>query len=164
MDSQPYQAPLRCVAYALKMPFKEELEQLQQQDIMTPVGVDETAEWYNSFILVLKPNGKSRLCLDPLGLNQTLITLVHRGPTLNDISPKLNNAIYLSPVDVSSNYHNLKLDKGSSYLTTFAYQFGRYRYKRLLFGAAPTEDMFQRKIVVFFFKIYQRYLVLQMTF
>ena len=29
-DSKPYQASLRCVAYALQKPFKEELEQLQQ--------------------------------------------------------------------------------------------------------------------------------------
>ena len=34
----------------------------------------------------------------------------------------------------------------SSYLTTFACQFGRYRYKRLPFGAAPTGGMSQDKI------------------
>ena len=45
-----------------------------------------------------------------------------------------------------SGHHNLKLDDRSSYLTTFACQFGRYRYKRLPFGAAPAGDMFQHKI------------------
>ena len=29
-NSKPYQVPLRCVAYVLKKPFKEELEQIQQ--------------------------------------------------------------------------------------------------------------------------------------
>ena len=43
-------------------------------------------------------------------------------------------------------YHNLKLDKQSSYLATFACPFGRYRYKQLLFGAALAGDMFQCKI------------------
>ena len=47
---------------------------------------------------------------------------------------------------MSSGYHNLNLYEKSSYLTTFACQFGRYRYKRLPFGAAPAGDMFQRKI------------------
>ena len=37
---------------------------------------------------------------------------------------------YLSIIDGSSGYHNLKLDE-KSYLTTFACQFGRYRYKQL---------------------------------
>ena len=67
-------------------------------------------------------------------------------PTLNNILPKLYNAQDLSLIDVSSGYHNIKLDRKSSYLTTFACQFGRCRYKRLLFGAAPAGDIFQRKI------------------
>ena len=41
---------------------------------------------------------------------------------------------------------NLKLDKQSSYLTTFACLFGRYRYKHLPFRAVPVGDMFQHKI------------------
>ena len=56
------------------------------------LGIAETAEWYNSFVLVLKLNGRVRLCLDPVRLNQALIRLDHRGPTFNDILPKLNNA------------------------------------------------------------------------
>ena len=64
----------------------------------------------------------------------------------NDIFPKLNNVKYLSLIDANSGYYSPKLDERSSYLTTFAGQFGRYKYKRLPFGAAPTGDMFQHKI------------------
>ena len=145
-DSKPYQVSPKHVAYALQKLFKEELEILQQQDIIIPLGVDEMAEWCNSFVFIPKLNGKVRLCLDPAKLNQVLIRPVHRGPTLNNIFPKLNNVKYLSLIDVSSGYHNLKLDERSSYLSTFACQFGRYRYKRLPFGAAPTGDIFQQKI------------------
>ena len=113
---------------------------------MAPLGVAETVEWYNSFVLVPKVNGKVRLCLDLARLNQVLIRPVHRGPTLNDIFPKLNNVKYLSLIDASSGYQNIKLYHRSSYLTTFMCQFGRYRCKRLQFGAAPTGDMFQHKI------------------
>ena len=78
------------------------------------------------------------------GQIEALIRLVYRGPRLNDILPELTNAQYLSLIDVSFAYHNLKLDENSSYLTTVACQFGRYRYKRLSFGAAHAGDMFQR--------------------
>ena len=115
-------------------------------DIITPLGIDETMEWCNSFVLVPKANGKVRLCLDPARLNQALIRPVHRSPTLNNILPKLNNVQYMSIIDASSGYHNLKLDKQSSYLTTFSCPFGRYRYKWLPFGAVPAGDMFQWKI------------------
>ena len=41
-ESKPYQAAPRHIAYALQKPFKDELERLQQQDIITPLGIDET--------------------------------------------------------------------------------------------------------------------------
>ena len=93
-------------------------------------------------MLIPKANGKVRLCLDPAWLNQALIRPVHRGLTLNDILPRLNNIQYMSIIDASSGYHNLKLDKQSSYLTTFSYPFGRYQYKHLPFRAVSAGDMF----------------------
>ena len=96
-------------------------------DIITPLGVDETVEWCNSFVLVPKANGKVRLCLDPVRLNQALIRPVHRGPTLNNILPRFNNVKYMSIIDANLGYHNLKLDKKSSYLTTFTCPFGWYQ-------------------------------------
>ena len=64
-DSKPYQVPPGHVVYMLQKPFKEELEHLQKIDIITPLWVDEMAEWCNSFVLVPKANSKVRLCLDP---------------------------------------------------------------------------------------------------
>ena len=52
----------------------------------------------------------------------------------------------MSIIDASSGYHNLKLDKQLTYLTTSACQFGMYRYKHLPFEAAPAGNMFQCKI------------------
>ena len=98
-------------------------------DIITPLGADEMAEWCNSFVLVPKANGEVRLCLGPAQLNQALIRPIQKGPTSDDILPKLNNVRYLSIIDASSGSHNQKLDEKSSYLTTFTCQFGRYKYK-----------------------------------
>ena len=53
-DSKPYQAPLRHVLYMLQKLFKEEMDQLQKMDIITPLGVDKTVEWCNNFVLVQK--------------------------------------------------------------------------------------------------------------
>ena len=76
-------------------------------DIITPLGVDEMAEWCNSFVLVPKANGKVRQCLDPVQLNQALIRPIHMALTLNDILPRLNNIQYMSIIDASSGYHIL---------------------------------------------------------
>ena len=52
----------------------------------------------------------------------------------------------MSIFDVSSGYHNIRLDTQLSYLTTFACPSGRYQYKHLPFGAVLVGDMFQCKI------------------
>ena len=43
-DSKQYQVPPRHMGYGLQKPFKEELEKLQRQDIITALGMDETVE------------------------------------------------------------------------------------------------------------------------
>ena len=160
-DSKPYQETPRHVAYMLQKPFKEELERLHQQDIITPVGIDEMVEWCNSFVLILKPNGKVRLCVDLAKLNQALIRPVQRGHTLSDIFQKLNNVKYPSLIDVSSGYHNLKLDETSAYLTTFTCQFDRYSYKRLHLEQHPQVICFNG-IWMKFSKMYLMYWALQL--
>ena len=45
------------------------------KQIIVSLRVDETSEWCNSFVVVLKPKGKVRICLDPTktkpGINHT---------------------------------------------------------------------------------------------
>ena len=74
-----YRALPRRVAYVPEGLLKEELEMLQRQQIIVPLGVDETSKWYNTFILVPKANGKVRLCLDLARLNKAQIRPMHRG-------------------------------------------------------------------------------------
>ena len=94
--------------------------------MIVPLGLDETSKCCNVFVLEPKANGKGRLFIDPARLNKALIRPVHRGPMLNHILPRLAGVKYLMLGDVSSGYHNLKLDDKSSYLTAFSCLFGRY--------------------------------------
>ena len=68
-------------------------------DIITPLGVDGMVQWCNSFVLLPKANGKVRLYLDLAWLNQALIRLIHRGPIINNILPRLNNVKYMSIIN-----------------------------------------------------------------
>ena len=143
--TKPYQVLPRHVAYALQELFPKRIR-LQEQHIIVSVGVKEKAKWCSSFIIEPKPNGTVNLFLDPASLIQALIRPIHRGPTVNDIFPKVINMYYLTLIDASSGYHNLILDKKTSYLTTFSFQFSRSRFMRLPFGIVPAGDMFQSKI------------------
>ena len=75
--------------------------------------MDEMSEWCNSLVLVSKANGKVWLCLDSARFNKVLIRLGHRGPTLNDILPRLTGVKYLTLINASMGYHNLKVNEQS---------------------------------------------------
>ena len=77
-------------------------------------------------MLVPKANGKVRLCLDPAWI-KVLIWQIHRGPTLNDILPRLAGVKYLTLICVNSGYHNLKLDEQLSHLKISSCPGGRNR-------------------------------------
>ena len=67
-------------------------------------------------MLIPEANGKVGLCLHPGRLNKMLIRPVHRGQMLNFNLPRLVGVKFLTVIDVSSGYHDLKLDDKSSYL------------------------------------------------
>ena len=103
-DSKPYQAPKVCSLCNAKT-FQRGV-----RTIPTIRHHNTTRHWSDSrmvqqFVLVPISNAKLRLCLVPARLKQALKRLVHRGPTLNDISPKLNNVQYLSLINACSGYH-----------------------------------------------------------
>ena len=48
----------RRVAYILKETLKKELKIQQKPEIIVPLDIDETSEWYNKFVPVPRANGK----------------------------------------------------------------------------------------------------------
>ena len=61
----PVILPVRKVPLAVK-----EIERLVAQEILKPV--DTPTDWVSSMVVVMKSNGKIRLCIDPKPLNQAL--------------------------------------------------------------------------------------------
>ena len=78
-NMKPHWMSCMCITYALQEPFKKELERLQEHKIEAPLGMDETGQWCNNFVIVPKPNGTVHSWLDPMQLNQILPRPMHRG-------------------------------------------------------------------------------------
>ena len=115
--SCPYQVPPRVVAYAIQQQLKEGLDRLQEQQILVPLDVDKT-----SVVQQLHSGAKKwqsvimpRTSQNP----KVLMRLVQRRLILNDILHRLVGGKYLTLTVASLGYYSLKLDKKSSYVTTF---------------------------------------------
>ena len=97
-------------------------------------------------MIVGKPNGKLRVCLDPRDLNQAIKRQHYQLPTAEDILSQMAGAKYFSKLDASSGYWQLKLDEESSKLLAFHTPFGRYKFKRLPFGVNCASEIFQAEV------------------
>ena len=56
-EAIPYQVPSKHVALALQKTFKKSYRDYMNKKILAPIGLDKTAEWYNSSVIVAKPKG-----------------------------------------------------------------------------------------------------------
>ena len=92
-NSTPVQKPPRKVPIAMKEKFKQELDEMEAQGIMSKY--DDcyiSPEWLNSFVIVKKGNGSLCICLDPTDLNKEIIRLVCNSQTMDDVVHKLKDA------------------------------------------------------------------------
>ena len=70
----PIQKPPRKVPIAMCEQFKKELDSMEDQGIISKFdGRDISPEWLTSFIIVQKPNGTLRICLDPTDLKKEIV-------------------------------------------------------------------------------------------
>ena len=96
--------------------------------------VEKPMDWVNGLVVVEKPNGKLRVCLDPRPLNNAIKREHLHLPTPEEIFSQMSGACYFSKLDASSGYWQIRVDEESSNLLTFGKPSGRYRFKRLPYG------------------------------
>ena len=111
-------------------------------DIIEPV--EKPTESVNALVVVSKPNGKLRVCLDPRPLNKAIERQHHRLPTTEEIIAEMPGACYFSKLDAATG----KSEWTKKAQTYFGSPFGRYyRFKRLpLFGIHSAKEVFLAEI------------------
>ena len=133
-------APRR-VPVALRPKLKEELERMKTLDITEPVN--KPSDRVSSLVIVQKPNGSLRVCLDPSDLNQAIKRHYLQLPTTDEILSQLSGACYFTKLDASNGYWQVRLDDESSHLLAFNTPFGRH--KRMPYGIHSASEVFQVK-------------------
>ena len=59
----PNISPPRRVPLALKLRLKQELEKLKKLGVIAPM--DAPTDWVSNVVIVIKPSGDLRICIDP---------------------------------------------------------------------------------------------------
>ena len=121
-DVTPVVHPPRRIPYALRDKLRDQLQRMEKLDIIEKVS--EPTDWVNSLVIVSKPNGKLRICIDPRDLNRAIKRQHFQLPSAEDLFGQMSGAKYFAKLDMSNPYWQIRLDEESSKLLTFNTSFG----------------------------------------
>ena len=118
---------------------------MQEMGVIKPV--DEPTEWCHPIVVVPKPNGDLRICLDLTQLNKETKREFYELPSVDDTLAKLGSGCnYMAKLDANAGYWQLPLDQDSQLKCTFTTPFGRFCPTRGPFGLTSLPEIFNKRI------------------
>lgn len=133
----------RCYVVSPKVQeaIRDEVDKMLEAGIIEP----SYSEWSNPVVMVKKPNGKYRFCLDFRKVNDVSKKDAYPLPHMNSILDKLRAARYISTIDLSQAYFQIPLERRSREITAFSVPGkGLYHFVRMPYGLTGAPATFQR--------------------
>ena len=145
-DPVPYAVNgARPIPFAQRETVKQMLDDMVQQEIITPVT--EPTDWAHPLVIVAKPNGKLRQCVDLTKLNKHVKRPFYPLVTPKDVVSNIGGRIkYISTLDATHGYWQTPLEEKSRILTTFITPWGRFKFMRGTMGLISTGDEYCRRM------------------
>jgi Reverse transcriptase (RNA-dependent DNA polymerase)/RNase H-like domain found in reverse transcriptase len=137
--SQPYR-----VGPTARELIDKELTRMKDLGVVEPSG----GPWASPVVLIPKPDGSVRFCVDYRRLNAVTTKDSYALPRIDDSIDSLRGAQYFSTLDANSGYWQIAGAAEDQEKTAFTTHRGLYCFKRLPFGLASAPATFQRAVDV----------------
>ncbi|CAF5204104.1 unnamed protein product, partial [Rotaria magnacalcarata] len=139
-DAQANNSPPFRYAPARKQIIEENLKDMLDQGIISP----STSPWASPVILAPKKDGTLRFCVDYRKLNSVTIRDAYPIPRIDDTLDSLQEAKFVSTLDLRSGYWQVEMDKNSREKTAFVTHKGLFEFNVMPFGLTNAPATFQR--------------------
>ena len=143
---KPGAKPVRLNPYQMgprsREKIREQVDKMTQPDIIEP----SSSEWASPIVLVPKPHGSSRFCIDYRQLNERTVRDAYPLPRMDDCLDSLGEAYFFSTLDCNAGYWQIPVALEDRHLTTFICHSGTFQCKRLPFGLCNAPATFQQAI------------------
>ncbi|GFX11413.1 retrovirus-related Pol polyprotein from transposon 17.6 [Trichonephila clavipes] len=126
-------------------PSKKEILKREIDKLLAEGLIEECESPYASpVVLIPKPNGTFLLCIDYRQLNEITVADIYPLPRMDDLLHQAKLTLFMSTLDLSAGYHQVKVHVEDQDKTEFVCPFGTYRYLRMTYGLRSVPATFQR--------------------
>jgi hypothetical protein len=139
-DAKPIASKCRRFSPKEKVIIREELTKMKQAGIVK----ESKSEWVSPVVLVPKPDGSIRFCINFKALNKVTPKDKYPLPLIDDCVQQLSGKPFVSLFDCASGYWQVKLHPTSTKYTAFITPFGTYEFTVLPFGLTNAPALFSR--------------------
>lgn len=134
--------PARLQSVAKQKDLLEQVTAMQMNNIVRECD----AAYYSQVLLVPKPDGTWRFCVDYRPLNEETLTISWPIPIIDLMLQRISHLRprYFGTIDLTKGYYQAPLDESSQLLTAFITYFGVFHWLRVPMGLKGAPAYFQR--------------------
>jgi Reverse transcriptase (RNA-dependent DNA polymerase) len=137
--SQPYRA-----GTASRELIDKEIQRMLDMKVIEPAS----GPWSAPIVLIQKPDGSIRFCIDYRKLNDVSVNDSYALPRIDDCLYSLGSAQYFTTLDANSDYWQINFAPEDREKTAFTSHRGLFQFLRMPFGLKTAPATFQRSIDV----------------
>ena len=133
--SRPYRVP-----HAQREVIDKHIDDMLHRNVIQP----SASPWASPVVLVPKPDGSSRFCVDFRKLNKITKKDSYPLPLISESLEALGGARFFSSLDMISGYWQVEMNSSSKEKTAFVTHSGLYEFTIMPFGLFNAPGTFQR--------------------
>ncbi len=137
----PIHSCYRPMTQAKHMAVEKHLLKLSAMGIIEPA---DQCPWSSPMVVVIKPDGDTRLCMDLREVNKVTKPDRYPMPQTEDILSRLGGAHWFSTWDLEKGFYHILMDEVDKQKTAFSTHMGMFWFRVMLFGLRNALATFQR--------------------
>lgn len=142
-SAEPVKQRFYPISPALQKHVYAELDDMLSKGVVEP----STSPWASPIVMVKKPDGSYRFCVDYRKLNRVTERDAYPLPLISNILDKLRDAKYLSSLDIKNAYWQVPMAPECKPYTAFTVPGrGLFQFRRMPFGLHNAPATWQRLI------------------
>ncbi|CAM4684137.1 unnamed protein product [Lepidochelys kempii] len=141
-NARPIRAQSYWVSPEAKTAIEREIQDMLQMGVIRPSG----SAWASPVVLVPKPDGEIRFCVDYRKLNAVTRPDNFPMPRTDELLEKLGHAQFISTLDLTKGYWQVPLDESAKERSAFITHVGLYEFNVLPLGLQNAPTIFQKLV------------------